>query len=55
VAFRSNYSANIFKFYVSTPIIVIENRGGGVKMGGLLFKMLLILLNYKELTVIEAV
>ncbi|MDD1617068.1 MAG: LTA synthase family protein [Methylococcaceae bacterium] len=54
---RSDFSSDMFKFYVSTPMIVIDGQRGAVKVGSLPLyqvpKLLLNLLNYTEPTIMD--
>ena len=54
---RSDFSSDMFKFYVSTPMIIIDGQRGAVKVGSLPLyqvpKLLLNLLNYTEPTIMD--
>jgi phosphoglycerol transferase MdoB-like AlkP superfamily enzyme len=54
---RSDFTPEMFKFYVSTPMIIIDGKKGPLKVGSLplyqLPKLLLNLLNFKESTILD--
>ena len=54
---RSEFSPEMFKFYVSTPMIIIDGKNGPVKVGSLplyqLPKLLLSLLNFNDPTILD--
>jgi hypothetical protein len=54
---RSGFTAEMFKFYVSTPMIIIDGKNGPLKLGSLplyqLPKLLLNLLNHKDQTILD--
>ncbi|WP_262963716.1 LTA synthase family protein [Methylobacter psychrophilus] len=56
---RSEFTPEMFKFYVSTPMIIIDGKNGPVKFGSLPLyqvpKLLLNLLNYNEPTIMDYV
>jgi hypothetical protein len=56
---RSEFTPDMFKFYVSTPMIIIDGKNGPVKFGSLPLyqvpKLLLNLLNYNEPTIMDYV
>jgi hypothetical protein len=53
----SNFSADMFKFYVSTPMIIIDGQKGALSVGDLPLyqvpKLLLNLLNYNEPSIMD--
>ncbi len=54
---RSDFTPEMFKFYVSTPMIIIDGKNGPLKVGNLplyqLPKLLLGLLNLNESTILD--
>lgn len=56
---RSEFTPAMFKFYVSTPMLIIDGKNGPVKFGSLPLyqvpKLLLNLLNYNEPTIMDYV
>lgn len=54
---RSEFTPEMFKFYVSTPMIIIDGKKGPLKIGSLPLyqvpKLLLDLLNFKEPTILD--
>ena len=56
---RSDFTPAMFKFYVSTPLIIIDGKNGPVKTGSLPLyqvpKLLLNLLNYNEPSIMDYV
>jgi hypothetical protein len=56
---RSDFTPAMFKFYVSTPMIIIDGKNGPVKIGSLPLyqvpKLLLTMLNYKEPSIMDYV
>lgn len=54
---RNDFSPDMFKFYVSTPMIIIDGQKGALDIGSLPLyqvpKLLLNLLNYKEPTIMD--
>jgi phosphoglycerol transferase MdoB-like AlkP superfamily enzyme len=56
---RSEFTPAMFKFYVSTPMIIIDGKNGPVKFGSLPLyqvpKLLLNLLNYNEPSIMDYV
>lgn len=54
---RSGFTPEMFKFYVSTPMIIIDGKKGPLKIGSLPLyqvpKLLLDLLNFKEPTILD--
>lgn len=54
---RSDFTPGMFKFYVSTPMIIIDGKKGPMKVGSLplyqLPKLLLDLLNFNEPTILD--
>lgn len=54
---RSNFIPEMFKFYVSTPMIIIDGKKGPMKFGSLPLyqvpKLLLDLLNFDERTILD--
>jgi len=56
---RSDFTPDMFKFYVSTPMIIIDGKNGPIKFGSLPLyqvpKLLLNLLNYNEPTIMDYV
>jgi phosphoglycerol transferase MdoB-like AlkP superfamily enzyme len=54
---RSNFTPEMFKFYVSTPMIIIDGKKGALKLGSMplyqLPKLLLGLLNYEGKTILD--
>ncbi|WP_411727081.1 LTA synthase family protein [Methyloglobulus sp.] len=54
---RSDFTPEMFKFYVSTPMIIIDGKKGPMKVGSLplyqLPKLLLDLLNFNEPTILD--
>lgn len=54
---RSDFTPDMFKFYVSTPMLIIDGKRGPVKFGSLPLyqvpKFLLNLLNYHEPTIMD--
>jgi phosphoglycerol transferase MdoB-like AlkP superfamily enzyme len=54
---RSEFTPAMFKFYVSTPMIIIDGKNGPVKIGSLPLyqvpKLLLDLLNYNEPSIMD--
>ncbi|NOS73289.1 MAG: LTA synthase family protein [Methyloglobulus sp.] len=54
---RSDFTPEMFKFYVSTPMIIIDGKKGPLKVGSLplyqLPKLLLNLLDFKESTILD--
>jgi phosphoglycerol transferase MdoB-like AlkP superfamily enzyme len=56
---RSDFTPAMFKFYVSTPLIIIDGKNGPVKTGSLPLykvpKLLLDLLNYNEPSIMDYV
>ena len=54
---RSEFTPNMFKFYVSIPIIIIDGKKGPVKVGTLPLyqvpKLLLKMLNYDEPSIMD--
>ena len=54
---RSDFTPEMFKFYVSTPMIIIDGKKGPVKIGSLPLyqvpKLLLDLLNDKDATILD--
>ena len=56
---RSKFTPAMFKFFVSTPIIIIDGKNGPVKTGALPLyqvpKLILDLLNYNEPTIMDYV
>ena len=56
---RSDFNPAMFKFYVSTPMIIIDGKRGPVKIGSLPLyqvpKLLLNLLNYNEPSIMDYV
>ncbi|MEQ1739106.1 MAG: LTA synthase family protein [Methyloglobulus sp.] len=54
---RSDFTPEMFKFYVSTPMIIIDGKKGPLKVGSLplyqLPKLLLNLLDFKEPTILD--
>ncbi len=54
---RSEFTPEMFKFYVSTPMIIIDGKKGPLKIGSLPLyqvpKLLLDLLNYNEPTILD--
>jgi hypothetical protein len=56
---RSDFTAAMFKFYVSTPMIIIDGKNGPVKIGSLPLyqvpKLLLNMINYTEPSIMDYV
>ena len=56
---RSDFTPAMFKFYVSTPLIIIDGKNGPVKTGSLPLyqvpKLILNLLNYNEPSIMDYV
>ena len=56
---RSDFTPAMFKFYVSTPMIIVDGKNGPIKFGSLPLyqvpKLLLNLLNYNEPTIMDYV
>lgn len=56
---RSDFTPAMFKFYVSTPLIILDGKNGALKVGSLPLyqvpKLLLNLLNYNEPSIMDYV
>ncbi|NOT11909.1 MAG: LTA synthase family protein [Methylococcaceae bacterium] len=56
---RSDFTPDMFKFYVSTPLLIIDGKRGPLKVGSLPLyqvpKLLLNLLNFNERTIMDYV
>ncbi|MCL7420904.1 MAG: LTA synthase family protein [Methylobacter sp.] len=54
---RSDFTAEMFKFYVSTPMLIIDGKRGPIKFGSMPLyqvpKMILNLLNFNEPTIMD--